>query len=282
MDDPDGTSRSARAHPGGVRRSDHRRTDARPPVLVPILLYHSISDHPPSGHEPWTVSPASFAEHLAVIVASGRKPVTIGELVALLRAGRGNDSLVAVTFDDGWADFTTAVELLDSSGAPSTLYATSGFVGRREYLSRAQLQDVAAAGVEIGAHGVTHQRLDEVRGRELRNEVERSKAELEEVLQRPITTFAYPHGNHVKRTKSAVIEAGYQSAAAVKNAFSHLDDDLFALARITVLSHTTASTIAQFMSGEGASRAPSHERLRTRGYRYWRNGRRVLRPHRSV
>ena len=40
-----------------------------------------------------------------------------------------------------------------------------------------------------------------------------------------ITTFAYPHGNYHRGVRAAVVEAGFDSAAAVKNAFSHPADD---------------------------------------------------------
>ena len=60
---------------------------------------------------------------------------------------------------------------------------------------------------------------------------------LEQLLGRPVDTFAYPHGYHdAAVAKELVVAAGYRSATAVRNALSPADDDRFALARVTVTS----------------------------------------------
>ena len=76
-----------------------------------------------------------------------------------------------------------------------------------------------------------------------------SRAALEELTQLPVASFAYPHGAYDRRVRAAVIDCGYRSAAAVKNAASHLEDDPFAIARWTVSSDTTASRIAEVLEG---------------------------------
>ena len=65
----------------------------------------------------------------------------------------------------------------------------------------------------------------------------------------------------------AVIEAGFISAAAVKNALSHWHDDPWAIARFTVLRDTPAEQVARLLAGQGAPLAWAGERLRTRGFR---------------
>ena len=55
------------------------------PRLVPILLYHSVSANPPDWIGPFAVSPASFSGHLDAVLASGRQPLTVSQLVDGLR-----------------------------------------------------------------------------------------------------------------------------------------------------------------------------------------------------
>jgi hypothetical protein len=92
----------------------------------------------------------------------------------------------------------------------------------------------------------------------------------------PVRSFAYPHGAYDERTRKAVVDAGYGSAAAVKNAISHADDDPFAIARWTVTAGTPAARIAAVLEGEGVPRAWVRERLRTRAYRGARRRRRRI------
>jgi peptidoglycan/xylan/chitin deacetylase (PgdA/CDA1 family) len=246
-------------------------------TIVPVLLYHAVTEQPPAGLERFTVHPARFAEHLGCLRDSGRAGLTVPELAACLEGrARLPPRPVLVTFDDGYADFLDAAERLTAAGFPSTLYVTTGQLGAAGMLTRGQLRLLGGT-VEVGAHSRSHPRLDELPADRLRDEVHGSKADLEEVLQRPARSFAYPHGGHDRRVRQAVVDAGFGSAAAVKNAFSHDRDDPFAIARITVTTGTTAERIGQLLQGRDAPTAWARERRRTRAYRSYRRVRRRLR-----
>jgi peptidoglycan/xylan/chitin deacetylase (PgdA/CDA1 family) len=246
--------------------------------VIPVLLYHSVADRPRRSDRRYTVSRAAFEAHADAVRDSGRVALRITALAAGLRGDRPlPERVVAVTFDDGFADTYDAVEVLLGRDLPSTVYVTTGEVGAPDRLSPSRLAELAhVPSVEMGAHGVRHRRLDELDDRELADEVCASKAQLEDLTQLSVRSFAYPHGAHDRRIRAAVIGAGYRSAAAVKNAVSHAADDPFAIARWTVTAGTPASRIVQLLEGEDVPRAWAHERLRTRAYRKVRHRRRRL------
>jgi hypothetical protein len=99
---------------------------------------------------------------------------------------------------------------------------------------------------------------------------------LERGTNRPVYSFAYPHGAYDHQVRAAVICAGYRSAAAVKNAFSHRGDDPFAIARFTVTANTTDQQLAEVLQGKGIPLAWRRERVRTRAHRIARRYRRRL------
>jgi peptidoglycan/xylan/chitin deacetylase (PgdA/CDA1 family) len=245
-------------------------------TVVPVLLYHAISASAPPGLERFTVHPRRFAEHVAVLRDAGRAGLTVSQFAACLR-GRAPlpDRPVLVTFDDGYADFLQAAEGLVTARLPSTLYVTTAAVGTKGMLTRRQLASLGQS-VEVGAHSRTHPRLDELPPGRLRSEVFGSKADLEELLQRPVRSFAYPHGDHDRQVRQTVVAARFGSAAAVKNALSHDGDDPFAIARVTVTAEVTARQIEELLQGRGAPRAWPGERRRTRAYRVVRRARRRL------
>jgi peptidoglycan/xylan/chitin deacetylase (PgdA/CDA1 family) len=242
-------------------------------ITVPILLYHSVCDRPVAGQEGFTVTPAVFREHVCAISDAGRAPLTISELATALRTERGLPPRpVLVTFDDGFADVRPAVELLLGAGLAATVFVTSGWVGREGMLTPGGLRELNKLDerVELGAHSVTHPRLDELRTAQATEEIADSKAALESVLEAPLRSFSYPHGAYDTRVRAAVIDAGFSVAAAVKNALSHERDDVFALARMTVMSDTSAARIGTLLNGSGAPLAWGEERLRTRCFRSYR------------
>lgn len=236
--------------------------------IIPVLLYHSISDDR-SRNDRFAVSPAVFATHVEAIAASGRTSITIGELARALRGDKAlPPQVVAITFDDGFADNYNALLTLLDHRLRSTLYITTGPLGTGDRLTRSQVAEIARMpGVEVGAHTVRHQYLDELDDPRISEEVRVCKHELEDLVQRRVRSFAYPHGAYDERVRQAVINAGYESAAAVKNAVSHLGDDPFAVARWTVNAGTSAFRIAEVLEGRHVPLAWSRERLRTRAYR---------------
>jgi peptidoglycan/xylan/chitin deacetylase (PgdA/CDA1 family) len=245
---------------------------------IPILLYHAITNDPLREVARWTVSQRDFKEHLAAIIDSGCLPLTISDLAAGLRGERAlPERPMAMTFDDGYADTVDAVHHLLDAGIPATVYVTTGTMGRRGMVTVPSLADLCQLGcVEVGSHGVSHRRLDELDSVELIEEVTSSRLRLEEVTQRPCTSFAYPHGNYNAASAAAVRAAGYSSAVAVRNALSHERDNIFALARVSMDSGTTAAKVTDVLAGRFRV-ARSTELLRTRGYRQFRRLRRRLR-----
>lgn len=177
------------------------------PRVRGILTYHSIDE---SG-SPISVSPEAFREHIRFL-ASGR--VRVVGLDALLTAS-GDEDLVALTFDDGCANFATlALPLLEAHGMPATVFVVTDHVGRTnawggtsqagiptlplmdwETLARAQ-----ACGIAIGAHTRRHRDLTTLPPGEQELEIAGSADRIASELGVRPTAFAYPYGRHDERS----------------------------------------------------------------------------------
>jgi peptidoglycan/xylan/chitin deacetylase (PgdA/CDA1 family) len=246
--------------------------------VIPVLLYHSVP-RAETTRDALSVPVPLFRNHLEVIADAGRTPVGIRAVASALR---GESSLpdrpVAITFDDAYADTPEAVELTVSYGLSASVFVTTGQVGSGSMIRRDQLERLAARPdqVELGAHTVSHPFLDELDAHEVEWEIGASKAALEGIIGRKVSCFAYPFGAYSQDVRAAVVAAGFELAAAVKNAISHPADDPFAIARWTVGRATSPRQLERVLEGEGAPRAWQNERLRTRAYRGARRWRRRL------
>jgi len=99
-----------------------------------VLLYHRIARLPEDPHL-LCVTPEHFEEQLLALMRFC-KVVSLSQMTKDLAKGKRLGPVVALTFDDGYADNAeVAMPLLKKYGIPSTFYLASGFVGTtREYL----------------------------------------------------------------------------------------------------------------------------------------------------
>jgi peptidoglycan/xylan/chitin deacetylase (PgdA/CDA1 family) len=238
-------------------------------------MYHSISQVASRRFRRFAVSPEHFEEHLRLIRESGFVCVTVSALVEMLRRpyARLPAPCIALTFDDGLEDFfTSALPLLVKYAMVGTLYVVTGYVGERaqwladsgegerRMLSWSQIAAVSRAGIEIGAHTVTHPALDTIPVGHARAEICNSKHELEDRIGRQVRSFAYPFGFYDRAVRELVEEAGFESACAVRYATSSRQDDRFALPRHIVRGDARGRDIGALLAG----RAPAWPLMRDR------------------
>jgi peptidoglycan/xylan/chitin deacetylase (PgdA/CDA1 family) len=74
------------------------------------------------------------------------------------------------------------------------------------------VSELARAGITIGSHSVSHSNLPRETPLRIREEVLRSRCELESRLGVEVTEFAYPDGQFDEKVVDAVAEAGYARA----------------------------------------------------------------------
>jgi peptidoglycan/xylan/chitin deacetylase (PgdA/CDA1 family) len=116
-----------------------------------ILCYHRVARDRP---DPWAlcVAPEHFAEQLEVVKAAA-EPVPLERFAGDGWPGwRSRRPLVAVTFDDGYADnFLEAKPLLDAADVPATVFVVSGAVGRAREFWWDELERVLLSPVPVPA-----------------------------------------------------------------------------------------------------------------------------------
>ncbi|MEU8569731.1 polysaccharide deacetylase family protein [Streptomyces pathocidini] len=189
-----------------------------------LLMYHSVAA---GTEDPYrtTVTPDRLRRQLRWMERRGLRGVGVGELLRERAAGRA-DRLVGLTFDDGYADFTeNAVPVLHERGFTATVFVLPGRLGgdnawarlgpRRPLLTTDGIREAAAAGMEIGSHGLRHVPLPEADEVPLRQETAHSRALLERITGHPVEGYCYPYGAVDARAIRAVREAGYAYACAV-------------------------------------------------------------------
>lgn len=173
-------------------------------------------------------SPAAFA---ALARRRWRTLGTIGVVAALVAAvlpvvasstgtaRAATRTTVSLTFDDGTSDQTQAASILARHTMKGTFYIISGDVGAPGFLTRADLNNLTAAGNEIGAHTVTHPDLTTLPAGEVAQQVCNSRADLSS-WGFAVRSFAYPYAAYNATAEAAVKNCGFNSGRGVGDAWS--------------------------------------------------------------
>ena len=213
---------------------------------VSILMYHQVGDFPPMrGHRSTYCHYRRFAAQMAFLRRFGFNVLSLDQALAGLWGDRPlPPRAVVLTFDDGYENFYQyAFPVLQRHGFPATVYVLSALLGRRadwfagdgrptpQLMSAQRIRELDRAGVGFGSHGRTHVRLAEVGPERLRQEVRRSKEELQQVLGKEVAHFCYPYGSLNPAVREAVQEAGYGSAASCRRALATPASDPLLLPR---------------------------------------------------
>ena len=131
---------------------------------------------------------------------------------------------VLITIDDGYVSgYHVAWPILKEFGYPFVMYPYTKYieVGGKS-VTWHQLQEMRDGGVEFGSHSVSHDHMTHpktLKGGDyqewLKNELFGSKQILESQLNVPITTFAFPYGNHNAQIIESALKNGYEALFTV-------------------------------------------------------------------
>ena len=191
--------------------------DAIPAGHVPILMYHYVRVNPnPSdvAGRVLSVTSANFSEQMKWAHDHGFHTISLGDLYTAIAGGQKLDrKTMVLTFDDGYDDFhTTAWPILQKNGFEATAYIVGGFVGRPGYMTWDQVIDLDRAGVDIGAHTLTHPDLTKQTAAEAEAQIRGSKSMIEDHLGHAVLDFCYPSGRFNAAVVNDVRRAGFRDA----------------------------------------------------------------------
>lgn len=219
-----------------------------------VLMYHSIVSKRSADHDEWTISRAMFERHLRLLSSEGWHTACVSDL----RHPKAlPQKTVAITFDDGYADnYENGFALLQEAAMRATWFVVTNEIGGRSVwvehdagvkplLTPAQLKEMAAAGMEIGGHTRSHPRLSRLDPLEMESEILGGKQDLEGILGKQVSSFAYPFGDFNAASVDAVRKAGYEIACTARPGWLGSDSNPLLVRRVSVFPKDGPGVLAR-------------------------------------
>ncbi len=236
-------------------------------------MYHRIGE----AHNPWEakycISPQRFEVHMQTLARAGKRAVVLSDFFTWLD-GKSElpDGAFLLTFDDGFLGLHEhALPILDELGYAATVFLVSALTGQRDVWCRASnpsgatyplldshhIQEMSRHDFAFQSHTRNHADLPTLDDGRLADELAGSKAELEDLLGKPVDYLAYPFGRYDERVLTGARTAGYRAAFSVQPGFNRRDIDRFRIRRLDIFGTDTPAMLARklrFGSNDGSWR----------------------------
>ncbi|MBE5743846.1 MAG: polysaccharide deacetylase [Clostridiales bacterium] len=140
----------------------------------------------------------------------------------------GKKKVVTFSYDDGDRADLKMVEIFDKYGAKGTFNLVSGWTcGNASTLSKEEIIEVSK-GHEIANHTKSHFWNERIPLDQMVSQVVEAKYQLEDIIGKPVTGYAYPNGKYNETLLALLKGVGidYARTAAQTNSFKHPENFL--------------------------------------------------------
>ncbi|MEA3351284.1 MAG: polysaccharide deacetylase family protein [Chloroflexota bacterium] len=202
-------------------------------VIAPILLYHHIDNEKHNNR--YYVSEKNFRQQMLSLRKWGYTSITISQFISVLvEGGELPPRPVVITFDDGdLSVYENAFSIMQEMGFVGVAYIVSTRLESDGFVNVEQLDEMLAAGWELGSHSVSHPDLTadhEI----VRDELLTSRLDLNAALGVEVTSFAYPFGKSDTYVADKTEEYGYSCAVGLGKGWKHTWGMMYHLKRIEI------------------------------------------------
>lgn len=230
------------------------QTNQTPSTLL-ILNYHHVAEKN-ELKSLYDVSTAAFKEHLSILHNEGILPV---DLEADSTYTGGQKFQLALSFDDGnVSDIETVAPLLSNYNFKAGFFPIIGQLNKPGRISENQLLYLVKAGHHIGSHGMSHEILTKTPKQQLEFEFKNSKQLLEQMIEKPVHSFAFPYGQYNSNLLAEAQKAGYNRLYTTGLKFNQVNTDTKLFFRWNMNQKTSIEQFLSVVTSKGAI-SPSFE-----------------------
>lgn len=226
---------------------------------LPILMFHYVTSRPDElPQDSNNINIDVFENELKMLKQNKYKTVTSKEAQQLLTTKeKPGNKLVWLTFDDGSITMYTEIfPLLKKYNMHATSFIITDFVnnGQGGILNWNQIKEMKESGlVDFGSHTANHFDLSRQADELQKQELLKSKADLDKHLKQNTNMICYPAGGYNQNTLSIAKNLGYKFGFLDPGRNGAIEDDakesdgLLTLPRYRMLDTTTASDMIQIL-----------------------------------
>lgn len=232
---------------------------------IPVLMYHRIIDKEEDKGVCYTYTLfENFKNQMYYLKKNGFTPITFKDLDKINYRNRfdKDNKYVIITFDDGYEDnYKLAFPILKELGFRAVIYLAT----REKYnkwdvdehqenkfplMTKEMIEEMHLYGIEFGGHTLNHARLPDITEKEIKEQINESKKDIEDLIGEKLISFAYPYGLATDYAKEVVREVGYKYAVTTVFGTECFSDDLYYIRRVAIFPKNKGMHFRRKVSGK--------------------------------
>lgn len=193
-------------------------------------MLHHVSDSP--GHESlgaFCIKRKTFLKFINYLNDHNYQTITFADIVAEKSILNSSSKKIIITFDDCPCHlFDFAIPEMLKRKMKASFYMPTAHMGQYnswdfeegrakvELMNESDLKELDKLGMEIGGHSHHHIKLKEVKNQvKVKEEVTLCKKIIEEIIQKPVYSFAYPFASVPRNYRRILTVAGYHYGLSI-------------------------------------------------------------------
>lgn len=201
---------------------------------LPIAMLHYISDDP--AHESlnaYCIKRKAFLQLLNYIESNNYETITFADISTDKNTLRTSSKKIILTFDDCPRHlFDFAIPEMIKRKMKGSFYMPTAHMGqynswdadkgaaRVDLMNEAEVKELDRLGMEVGAHSHHHTQLKEITDSvKVTEEITLCKHILEDIIGKPVYSFAFPFASIPGNYKQILSQAGYQYGLSIYQKF---------------------------------------------------------------
>ena len=221
-----------------------------------FLMYHflfedekAISQMVP-GDQKYGVNVDEFAWQMRYIKEQGYQSILLNQYLEGLKNDILPEKFIVITFDDGHVStFTLAYPVLKQLGLIAEIFITSGWIGKKGFMTWDHVDIMNRDGFSIQSHTSTHPFITDLTETKITEELTKSKEQIEKKTGKVCEYFCPPGGRYSKKVKQMAIKSGYKAVCTSVLGYNNKKTDVMNLKRMPVFRNVSREEFKNIISG---------------------------------
>ena len=201
---------------------------------IPVLSYHNVQANPKKPSD-YFIATSVFEKHIKHLKAKGYQTILPDDIFNHYTKGIAlPEKPIIISFDDTRKEhYNIVAPILEKVGFRGSFFIMTVAIGKKNYMTAAEIKTLSDRKHYIGHHTYDHQDLRKLPLKEWGTQIDKPRKKLKDIIGKDVQYLAYPFGLCNDKVVQELKKRNFKGAFQLSGK-QHKNDPLFTMRRIIV------------------------------------------------